>query len=79
MKGAWHLAIALQFSYVAKIDQHDIVAVCKFDGLFDRQGLDLALRGLAQGLVSSRNGLRHGFSPSRPMLAEPFPALNHSS
>jgi hypothetical protein len=59
MEGARHPAVALQFANVADVNQDDIVAACELDGLLDRHSLDLALGGLAQGLVSGRNGLRH--------------------
>jgi hypothetical protein len=59
MEGARHPAVALQFTNVADVDQDDIIAACELDGLLYRHRLDLALGGLAQGLVSGRDGLRH--------------------
>src|SRR5262245_56408055 len=76
MKGARHLSIAFQLSDVANIDQHGVGTARERDGLINRQGLDLALRSLAQGLVARCNGLWHRVTPWRsPMLAEPRSAL----
>src|SRR5262245_13481714 len=59
MKRARHLSIAFQLSDVANIDQHGVGTARERDGLINRQGLDLALRSLAQGLVARCNGLWH--------------------
>jgi len=61
MEGARHPAVALQFANVADVDKHRIVTARKFDRVVHRQGFNLAFRGLAQGLVSSRDVLRHRF------------------
>jgi uncharacterized membrane protein len=63
MKGARDPAIALEFANIADIDKHGIVAARKLDGLFNRQRLDFAFGGLAQGLISDCDVL-HGLSPS---------------
>ncbi len=44
------------------IDQHHVVAAGELDRLLGRQGLDLALGGVDQGLYAGGDGLRHGVS-----------------
>jgi hypothetical protein len=63
MESARHPAIALQFANVTDIYQHCVIAAGKFNGSVDRQCLNLALGGIAQGPVSDCDGLRHCFSP----------------
>src|SRR5262245_47728395 len=55
-----HLTLSLQFANVANIDQHRVLVPNELYRFLDRQGLDLSFSGLAQGLVTCRNPLRHG-------------------
>ena len=57
MKGARDAAVAMQFAYIADIDENDVIAAGELHSLFDRQRLDFALSRLAQGLVSDGDGL----------------------
>src|SRR5262245_6244020 len=60
MESARHLAFSLQFANVANIHQHCVLVPNELYRFLDRQGLDLSFSGLAQGLVTYRNPLRHG-------------------
>src|SRR5262245_12099196 len=60
VESAWHLTVSLQFANVANIDQHRVLVPNEVYRFLDRQGLDLSFSGLAQGLVTYRNPLRHG-------------------
>src|SRR5438105_2311910 len=62
MEGARYPPFALQFTDVADIDQHGVLAARELNGLIDRQCLYLALGSFAQGLVSGRDRLWHGAS-----------------
>ena len=60
MKRAGHAPFAVKLADVAHVDEGDVVAPVKGDGLFDRQGLDLALGVVDERPIAVLNFLRHG-------------------